>query len=66
MNLRFRELITESLDFVQFPFKADSKRCGSIALEMTQLQADNEARVDSDMYKDIAKFWISYQISIQL
>ena len=58
MNTRFPELTTESLDFVQFPFKTDAKHCGSIALEMAELQADNEARVDFDVYKDIAKFWI--------
>lgn len=59
MNVRFPKLLTESFDFVQFPFKTDAKQCGSIALEMADLQADNEARVDFDVYKDIGKFWIN-------
>ena len=59
MNARFPKLLTESFDFVQFPFKTDAKQCGSIALEMADLQADNEARVDFDVYKDIGKFWIN-------
>ena len=58
MNARFPDLITESLDFVQFSFKIDARHCGSIALEVAELQADNEARVDFYVYKDIAKFWI--------
>ena len=59
MNARFRELLTESFHFVQFPFKTDAKLSGSIALEMVELQADNEARVDFGVYKDIGKFWIN-------
>ena len=58
MNARFKHLITECLDFAQFPFKVDAKHCGAIALEMAELQADNEARINFDMFQDIAKFWI--------
>ena len=44
MNARFKDLIAESLDFVQFLFKTDivTTNCGAIALEMAELQADNE------------------------
>ena len=56
---RFPDLLTESFDIVQFPFKTDVKQCGSFALEMAELQADNEARVNFDVYDDIAKFWIT-------
>lgn len=56
---RFPELLNESFDFVQFPFKTDANQCGSLALEMAELQADNEARVSFDMYNDIGKFWIN-------
>ena len=59
MNARFPDLMTESLDFVQFPFKSDATHSGSIALEMAELQADNKARVDFDIYQDVAKFWIT-------
>ena len=59
MNARFPDLMTESLDFVQFPFKSDATHSGSIALEMAELQADNKARVDFDVYQDVAKFWIT-------
>ena len=58
MNARFKDLIAESLDFAQFLFKADTKHCGAIALEMAELQADNEARINFDVFQDIAKFWI--------
>lgn len=34
MNARFPKLLTESFDFVHFPFKTDAKQCGSIVLEM--------------------------------
>lgn len=56
MNARFSELLTESFDFVQFPFKIDVKQCCSSAVEMAELQANNEARVDCDVYKDIGTF----------
>ena len=39
---RFKDLIAEPLDFAHFPFKADTKHCGAIALEM----AHNEARIN--------------------
>ena len=58
MNARFKDLIAESLDFEQFPFKADTKHCGAIALEMAVLQADNEARINFHVFQEIAKFWI--------
>ena len=60
MNARFKDLIAESLDFVQFPFKTDigTTNCSAIALEMTELQTDNEARINFDVFQDIAKFWI--------
>ena len=60
MNARFKDLISESLDFVQFPFKTDigTTNCGAIALEMAELQADNEARINFDVFQDIAKIWI--------
>ena len=54
MNARFKDLIAESLDFAQFLFKADTKHCGAMA----ELQADNEARINFDVFQDIAKFWI--------
>ena len=58
MTARFKDLIAEFLDFVQFPFKADTKHCGAIALEIAELQADNKARINFDVFQDIAKFWI--------
>lgn len=60
MNTRFKDLIAESFDFVQFPFKIDvgTTNCGVIAVEMAELQADNEARINFDVFQDIAKFWI--------
>ena len=53
-------MIAEFFDFVQFPFKADSgtANCGAIALEMAELQADNDARINFDVFQDIAEFWI--------
>ena len=59
-NARFKNLIAESLDFVQFSCKTDigTTNCGAIALEMAELQADNEARINFDVFQDIAKFWI--------
>ena len=40
MNTRFKDLIAESFDFVQFPFKTDlcTTNCGAIALEIAELQ----------------------------
>ena len=58
MNARFKGLMAESLDFAQYPFKADTKHCGAIALEMAELQADNQARINFDVFQDIAKFYI--------
>ena len=58
MNARFKDLTAESLDFAQFSLKAYTKHCGAIALEMAELQADNEARINFDVFQDIAKFWI--------
>ena len=60
MNARFKDLIAESFDFVQFPFKVDigTTNCGGIALELAESQADNEARMNFDVFQDIAKFWI--------
>ena len=52
MNARFKDLIASSLDFAQFPFKADTKYCGAIALKTAELQADNEARINFDMFQD--------------
>ncbi|XP_077965514.1 zinc finger BED domain-containing protein 5-like [Styela clava] len=53
MNLRFKDLIAESFDFVQFPFKTDIfiTNCGAIALEMAELQADDEARFNFDVFQ---------------
>ena len=58
MNAGFKDLIAESLDFAQFPFKADTKHCDAIALEMADLQAHNKARINFDVFQDIARFWI--------
>ena len=58
MTARFKDLIAECLDFAQFPFKADTKHCGATALEIAELRADNEARINFDVFQDIAKFWI--------
>nr|XP_039258042.1 uncharacterized protein LOC120334603 [Styela clava] len=53
MNLRFKDLIAESFDFVQFPFKTDIfiTNCGAIALEMAELQADVEERINFDVFQ---------------
>ena len=58
-NARFKDLIAESLDFIQFSCKTDigTTNCGAIALEMAELQADNEARINFDVFQDIAKFF---------
>ena len=58
MNARFKDLIADSLDFAQFPFKADTKHCDAIALEMAELQADNQTRISFDVFQDKAKFSI--------
>ena len=60
INARFKDLVAESLDFVRFSFKTDigNTNCGAIALEMAELQADNEARIIFDIFQDIPKFWI--------
>ena len=58
INARFKDLIAESLDFAQFPFTADTKHCGAIALEIAELQVDIEARINFDVFQDIAKFSI--------
>ena len=60
MNARFKDLTAESFDLVQFPVKTDigTTNCGAIALEMAELQADNEAGINFDVSQDIAKFWI--------
>ena len=60
INARFKDLIAESFDFVQFSFKTDigTTNCGAITLEMAGLQADNEAGVNFDVFQDIAKLWI--------
>ena len=58
MTARFKDLIAEFLDFAQFPFKADTTHCGAIAHEIAELQVDNEARIDFDVFQDIAKFCI--------
>ena len=58
MNARFKDLIAEPLDFAQFPFKADTKHYGAIAFQMAELLADNEARINFDVFQDIAKFWM--------
>ena len=57
-NAGFKDLIAESLDFAQFSFKAKTKHCGAIALEMAKLQADNEARINFDVLQNITKFEI--------
>ena len=46
------------MDFVQFLFTSDAKHCGHIPLEIAELQADNEARIQFDVYKNIAKVWV--------
>ena len=53
-------MIAESFDFVQFSFKTDigTTNCGPIALEMAELQADNEARIIFDIFQDIPKLRI--------
>ena len=58
MNAKFKDLIAEPLNFAQFPCKTDigTTNCGAIALEMAELQADNEARINFDVFQDIAKF----------
>ena len=51
----------ESFYFVQLPFKTDigtTNYGAAIALEMAELQADNEARINFDVFQDIAKVWI--------
>ena len=62
---RFPDLLTESFDIIKFPFKTNVTQCGSFALEMAELQADNEARVNFDVYDDIANFGLLYQRDIQ-
>lgn len=59
LNNRFPNLFIESFDYVQFPFKVDDSKCDSFALEMADLQADNEAKINFEVLDDIAKFWIS-------
>ena len=59
-NAKFTDFVAESFDFVQFSFKAavGTTNCDAIALEMAQLQADNEAGVDFDVFQDISKLWM--------
>ena len=60
INARFKDLVAESYDFVQFPFKTDmgTTNCGAIALEMAELQAYIEAIINFDVFQNIAKLWI--------
>ena len=43
---------------MQFPFKSDidTTSCGDITLKMAELQADNEAKINFDVFQDVAKF----------
>ena len=59
MKVRFPDLQTESYDFVQLPFKTDPRQCGAIALEMAELQADNEAKANFDTSPDVGRFWMT-------
>ena len=60
VNARFKDLIAEFFDFEQYSFKTDidTTNCGTIALEMAELQADNEARINFHVFPNIAKFWM--------
>ena len=60
INARFKVLMAESFDFVQFSFKIDIKttNCGAIAFETAELRADNEATINFDVFQDIAELWI--------
>ena len=58
LHARFPELITESMNFLQFQFKYDTKHCGFIALDMTEWQAGNEAKMGFDECKEMQQdFW---------
>ena len=60
IKARFKDLGAESFDFVRFSFTTDigTTKCGAIALEMAELQADNEARIIFDIFQDIPRLRI--------
>ena len=69
INARFKDLVAESFDFVQFSFKTDIgiTNSGAIALEMAELKADNEAKIEIDWFQ--AMMWkrlIRQQLSLLL
>ena len=55
---RFKSLIAEPFEFVQFPFETDigTTMCSAIALEKAELLVDNEARINFEVFQDIEKF----------
>jgi len=55
---RFPELEEVSCQHVQFPFRVNAEACGDLALEVAELQADENQKIlfeDSDL----ASFWLN-------
>ena len=60
INAIFKDLIAESFDFVQFSCKTDicTEYYRAISIEMAELQAGIETRINFDVFQDIAKLRI--------
>ena len=55
---RFPELEEVSYRHVQFPFRVDAEACGDLALEVAELQADENQKFQFEV-SDLASFWLN-------
>jgi len=55
---RFPELEELLYRHVQFPFRVDAEACGDLALEMAELQADENQKIQLED-SDLASFWLN-------
>ena len=59
VNLKERFLELEvSYRHVQFPFRVDAEACGDLALEVAELQADENQKIQFED-SDLASFWLN-------
>jgi len=47
-----------SYQHVQFPFRVDAEACGDLALEVAELQADENQKMQFEDF-DLASFWLN-------
>jgi len=55
---RFPKLQDVSYRHVQFPFRVDAEACGDLALEVAELQADENQKIQFED-SDLASFWLN-------